>query len=449
MAGTPFRGLSPPELAGRALGGTLSGRRVVVRNLSKPGESILPQVSALERWLWGRARGVPGAVLIYSGSNDHGRPAAAPTWWLVKEALLERSLLSRALWDAGERRSLLPRVRSLFTYERHLRRAIERSLESGLVPVLSTVVSNASGVEPGLLAGSGSSTGRAGEMLAEGMALEARGRHREALRLYEGASSRRLGAYLLFRAGKCYEALGEPEPARRRFLQAIDYLAADNFNRATRYQNETIRGLAREYGVPLVDAVGLFEARSTSGRESALFVDGHHPSLLGHAILAEGFADALAARFGGAVERRLSRAPDPEQALAYPLADRLGARLYAGRWLLTASSRHLAPEERLSLAEERFREALRLAPEAFSARLGLAIAEAARRSAFLRDAGTLRWLGRMKVFYGSRFRVSPWELTVLLRRLRQAGVAEGSLRGVSAAHARTGGDHRGWAISSR
>ncbi|MCX5791425.1 MAG: hypothetical protein NTY45_04285, partial [Elusimicrobia bacterium] len=190
----PGRPITLAALVRNLLGDRFQGREIRVFDLSRSGESVYPQSVALEQALRLRGGAAPGAVLVYAGHNDAMRPyGMLPLEWF-REKVLDRSMLLSDLSFQAEK--LLPflRVRTPRTYERHLRRIVEMSLKSGLVPVLSTLVSNMADIDPGLFTGerlSPRDPRRAGLSLAEitailekGQALEDQGRAGDALGYY-------------------------------------------------------------------------------------------------------------------------------------------------------------------------------------------------------------------------------------------------------------------------
>lgn len=393
-AGVPYpRRTAPPFLVKKILGGTVDRRTIAVTDLAEAGMSIYPQAVKFERAIAGRRGGNPGAVLIYSGHNDAAYDAETPLWEYAREEWLNRSAMLRDGFFLVEKRFPAARVRTLATYEYHLRRVVELSLASGLTPVLTTTASNLADMD----SGDGARFGRA-RLLAR------RGRTKQAA--------------ALFRA--CVEAR---EP--------------DNFGRATAAQNAVVRRLAREYGAPLVDAEALFAAASPGGAPgNDLFIDGQHPNFRGYVLLARAYADALAAAFRAPVFERLEYSPRLLDELGVSRPEQALAEVEAGRWLFSAAARRDRPARRLDAAEARFRRALELDPGSASARVGLALALAARRPGFVdRNAD---WLGARKLFYGGRYEVAAADRPELLDRLRAGGVPKAQLEGLSRALAGSG-----------
>ncbi|MBI4676058.1 MAG: hypothetical protein HY748_00565 [Elusimicrobia bacterium] len=465
MAGSPYDGiLSIPGIASNILGGEVRGKPIRVLNLAGHGESIYPQAFSLKDAVRYRDRSRPGAVFVYSGHNDAamGRARLSPgcrVYEPIKEGVLSRSAAVELLMFYGEKGRILPACRDSRTFERYMREAVKTALAAGLRPVLSTVISNVAEIEPGLVLGgpSGLTRDRLDSLLAQGERLERQGKDPEAIRFYERAGREfpDIGAYLRYRIGACLRRMGEYGAANRAFWEAIDSAPGDAFGRATSGQNALIRDLARRYGVPLVDAVRMFEEHSPHGLVGdGLLIDGHHPNDAGYALLAGGFAQALARDLGlprkdasaspvahtfpdGAGDARppaWTASPD-EMARWFPMTKeaRIESLLRSGRWLFTISARHAHPADRLGLAEKRFREALALEPGLFSAWLGLGLVTAARETpSILLDDQDISWLDERGLFYGSTYDLPRDKLPEVLARLSLWGVPDGVLERIRA-----------------
>lgn len=380
MAGVPYpRRTAPPFLVKKILGGTIAGRTIVVNDLAAAGESIYPQAAAFERAIRARDRGNPGAVLIYAGHNDAAYEVETPAFERFRERCLDRSALLRALSYALEERVPALRVRSLGAYEYNLRRVVELAKASGLTPVLTVPAANLADMDPG--------TGDGGA----------------AYGLYERARA-------LAKAGRWKEAV----PL---FRAAVDARAPDNFGRATSAQNDVVRRLAAEYGVPRVDAEALFARASARGVPGDdLFMDGQHPDFRGYVLLARAYAGAL----GAPVFEPMAWSPRLLDELGVTRAEQALAQVEAGRWLYSAAARHGRPGARLDAAAARFRTALVLDPGCGSARIGLALTAAMRKEGFLDR--NVDWLGAHKMFYGAAYELVPADRAELASRLAAAGV---------------------------
>lgn len=389
---------APPFLVKKILGGTLHHRTIVVADLAEAGMSLYPQAEKLEAALLARRRG-PGAVLVYAGHNDAAYSDRTPFWETAREEVFNRSALLRAVFFAAERRFPALRVRTLQTYEYQLRRVVRLARASGLTPILATAASNLADMDPGLPPGAGPGE-RAVYARFERAGREARrGRKAEAAALYRAVAEARI---------------------------------PDNFGRATAEQNAVVRRVAEDEGVPLVDAEALFARASRLGVPGEdLFIDGQHPNFRGYALLAEAYAEALAAREGVALFEPMTDTPRLLDDLGITRSEQALAQVEAGRWLFSAASRHGRPGYRLDAAAARFRRALVLDPDSFSARVGLALTQAARRPDFLDR--NIDWLGARRMFYGAAYELPAADRPELIRRLRASGASPALLEGISAA----------------
>lgn len=340
-AGEPYEpALSFPSRVAARIAGP-----VALDNLARPGDSTYPQALALAARLRLRNRANPAAVLIYTGHNEHFTeprtvPAAFRAYESVRDLLLYRSLLAGDVLCFVERRFNARGTRTLETYERHLRRALELSLDAGAVPVIATESSNLNGVEPSV----------------------------------ECSRPECLAPLNEYRLAKRKEAAGDYAGALAGYWKALDLDPGNGFGRTNTKQNELVRRLAAEYKIPLVDSVALFSAASPHGIiGNTLMSDGHHPNLAGYELLARGFAAAL-------------HLPEAAPGRWVP-SDPAVPLMYSGRWLITVSVGHPAPADRMALARKSYEDAARLAPEDFRPRLGLAIIAANGDFSFLNEPG--------------------------------------------------------------
>ncbi|OGR44487.1 MAG: hypothetical protein A2X35_00020 [Elusimicrobia bacterium GWA2_61_42] len=400
MEGSPFY-RSPPAIVSLLFSHTLAGRNLRVINLAYGGNSVYPQAIKTIRALKYRNRAAPAALLIYSGHNENilgYARAALPqrAYELFKRRVLIHSLLFSEAALRLERRFLFYGVRDLAHYEHYLRAAIEAALDAGAVPIVSTLASNISGVEPG--------EGRLTPGIERALGLELAGRYGEAARQYSrlaedpasdaGASS--LLPYLEYRLGRCLQSMGKPAAAKEHLLKALE---TDPLPfRAKPSQNEVIRGLAEEYGIPLLDAEKLFAGRSADGLPgSDLFVDHVHPDAGGYMLLSGAFAGLLGREFGGKVRRDLP-GPSAMSALGSGrLSDKSTPYLLAGTYVLWFSWSSVPIPDRLALAEKNFRRALKLPGANNLAAVGLRVVVLSRKNRNMIPEEVYDW------FKGKRF----------------------------------------------
>ncbi|HXT01496.1 MAG TPA: hypothetical protein VN915_12540 [Elusimicrobiota bacterium] len=412
-------------LVERALGGAVRGKPIVTIDLARQGESIYPQAEAAELALCCRNPGVPGALFVYAGHNDaffsdSFDEERAELFEQFKEDVLFRSRLIKDAFVIAERNDWIPRVRSIQTFEFNLRRVIEASRRAGLVPILSTTASNVADMDPGLLPDLAGP--RAASIVSKGAALESRGRWEEALAYDRKASDAHpeLDGYLRYRRGRIELRLGRERAAAALLRACIEARAQDNFGRARTEQNELVRRLAREYAIPLVDFERIAERASPHGLPGdGLFSDGHHPNLKGYALLSNALAEAVAGAFGERVRAPLKISDRLPDELGLSRNDQVNALVESGRWLFSVGFDHAYPLHRWRMAEDRFRRAAALDPDAFDPRMGLALAAAVRKKDFAADAD---WLDREGFFYGAVYDFPEEDWPEILRRLRAADV---------------------------
>jgi tetratricopeptide (TPR) repeat protein len=432
LLGEPFDdALSLPGLVREMVGGRAGDREITVRTLAQRDEGSYAQSLRLEQELIGRDPSVPGAALIYTGNNEgylgDGAGGGAPALAAGGEGWRSAISHSRLLVDLDLRLRSLPFLwprPDLRRYERSLRRIVECARDSGLLPILITVPSNISGLEPS--ADAGETPGLPG-ILEKGAALEAAGDFDAALHYYReqhaalGARQPVSALLLLYRMAHCEQALGRFEEARRLYVAVVDGDSRRTFGRATTAQNNLVRRLSAEYGVPLVDAVKVFQTVSPHGiLGDEMFGDGYHPTLHGYLLLARGCAVRLAAKMHATMAPGLDN--DDQVAARFHISDtqRRLAHLSSGSWLLAVSVRHPWPVDRLALAEGHFRAAAG-GDDDLSAWLGVAIAQAARKG-FLREAAGIDLLGRAGIFTGRKLRLPSGRRDAALREFRSRGV---------------------------
>jgi tetratricopeptide (TPR) repeat protein len=323
------------------------------------------------------------------------------------------------------------RLDGLSWWEFHLRRAVEASLESGLVPVVATVPTNVADIDPGISIRDGLTAGQARMLLETGSSLEATRRWQEAIRFYAGQEDAypQMKSFLEYRIGRCERSLGRYSRAADRFRSALDTRRpAPNYGRATDLQNDFIRSLGKEYGIPVVDAVGIFEMNSPHGLVgNELFADGHHPNAEGYALLGNAYASALSERLRIPVATSFLDGNDLLRRVGFTPADRLDALLTTGYWLFGVSAAHHYPRPTLELALKSFNEAVSLFPRDFSACLGSALTRAALRGDFMADPGNIEFMSRYKLYYRGFDSLSDSDLEDILSRLRNAGVSDADL----------------------
>ncbi|OGR49495.1 MAG: hypothetical protein A2X40_11235 [Elusimicrobia bacterium GWC2_65_9] len=415
--------LAPASLVAQQFEDHIGSRGIRIITVAARGHSIYPQSVALERQLSSRDGRNPGVTLVYSGHNDTGgRHDPPPAYERFRRAATARSTLLRDLWYLVENYFPLLRLRSMESWDYHLRRVVEMSFRKGLTPILATVVSNTADIDPGLSIDNVKQD-EARSVLEHGMLLETQKRYGEALRHYEAesASHPALRRYLKYRIARCHQALAHYDLARRFYRELVDSGDAGNFGRASGEQNEMIRALAGEYGVPLADAERIFEAHSPHALPgNTLFSDGHHPNIEGYRLLAAAYAQEISTTFGEPIRRPLTDEADCIRRTSLSRRDQAKALLASGRWLFSVAARHAYPRQRLEMARELFQRAQRLDPDDFSAWMGMQMVALAERSRILSDQEGLDWLGRHDLFYGRDYSLSCDLLSDIVKKYDQA-----------------------------
>jgi len=409
VLGQPYEPLNFPLMVEAMFDGHLGSRPIALLNLADHGESTYAQWVRLRRLLPFRDADQPGVVLVYAGHNDRvppdgGQPAGF--WGDLERGLSRRSVLVTEVMHALRRRSLGPPEYSAYGYDYYLRQIVELALDSGLTPILATVASNVTGIEPDVrftadLPG-------VQQAMLEGEGLEGRGDWDEAFQFYEAQRDALAGAeaFFIFQQARCAREMGDPTRADDLYWQAVDVSPRDLFGRTTRPQNAIVRQTAADYGVPLADAVAAFAAASPDGFiGNELFADGHHPNLAGYRTLAAAFATRIAEVTGDEVRRRF----ESDEAVLDAIAegsetDVVTALLKSGSWLLSVSVGHPWPRLRLQQAAERYSEALRMHPDSMSAWVGLAFSFAGNEGA-LTTPEAVDLIARMDGFHTSGFTI--------------------------------------------
>ena len=378
MVGQPYApAVSIPLLLESMFGGQIGGRSIALENLAEPGVPLYPQAMAFERAMASRNRAVPGVALVIAGHNEGIRPGDGTrgTAALLR-MLAEKSAIVRDMLLAMRRRHVVASEQSLAAYEYYLRWIIETARRSGLIPIVATMASNISRVEPNY-----GPDDAVEQIVARGLALEDAGRFAEAGALYAEALQGRQHARspLEYRAARCAEVSGDFAAARELYWSAVDHDPRTSFGRATRAQNDVVRRLAREYDIPLVDPVALFESHSPHGIMSpGWFIDGHHPNLAGYVLIANAYAEILSHRFDTPIARPLRDADEAIAALHVDAQALRSAMIDGGNWLIAASVDYPFPRDRVELATARFRDVLRTGDD-LEAWLGIGLGQAALR----------------------------------------------------------------------
>ncbi len=415
--------ISIPKLVAKLLDGKVAGHPIVVQNLAKDGHPIYMQCPDLARAVTYRDADMPGAVIIYAGHNEGDlRPRIGAEVWEpgIFESLARHSFLAREIELRLVTWRVIRRPRGIFAYEYFLRRTIETARDAGLVPILSTVAGNISGVEPNL------ENSDAGTVEDAMKVVEQRRKAGDCASIEADCTEQTtpVAPLLCYEAGKCRQAAGETDQAVELYETALDKDPRTVFGRATRAQNAIVRRLGVEYQIPVVDAVARLTRESPSGvLGNDMFGDGQHPNLAGMLVLARGYADAIASDFSTAVPRQAMTVQETQTEFGLTPSLQARAEVLSASWLIASAAQHPWPHDRLSLAETHLRAALALAPNDFTAWFDMAVVSAARRG-FLRQPEALEKLGKWSVFYRPAACVPDQDVEPMVNEFRSLGVDE-------------------------
>lgn len=403
--GVPYSdtNFSPPYIVQRQFDGIINGKNMRLFFQAKGGASIYPQSVEFEQALRCRDRRNPGAVLIYASHNDEGKAVGISLFERFKNEVRRHSMLAGDMIYFLERKHLLPSERTMDTYEYHMRRVVELSLKSGLVPIPATGVSNLSGIDPAIGGDAGLTHAEIKEILEKGSDLEAGGGNLEALSYYLGEVKTRQPPflpYLKYRAARCLQALGRYGEAEKYYEEAAEESPGDNFGRANVRQNAFILSLGARYGIPVVDAVKVFRAHSPHGIVGdSLFSDGHHPNIEGYILLSGSYAEKISETFREPVKRHFADRNAVSRDFTLGPERLAEAYVNSGKWYFAVSVWHPYPGQRLLLARKCFQNSLAVKPGNFGALLNLAMAEAALKSDMLSNEKEIEWLAKNFYFY--------------------------------------------------
>lgn len=191
------------------------------------------------------------------------------------------------------------RLRAYKNFEGNLKDIIETGRKAGVPIILSTVGSNLKDSSPfASLHREDLDTSSKAEwdlLFQDGMALEKKGQHEEALSRYnEAAAIDSEFAELQFRIGTCQLALGRSEQARQAFVQARNYdaLTVRADSRINQILTDTIpEGDDQVLGIDAADALSAHSPEGIPGRE--LFYEHVHFTTAGNFALARIIADQV------------------------------------------------------------------------------------------------------------------------------------------------------------
>ena len=270
-------------LASYLLGGSVDGRPVVGVNHAHPGGDTTRVLASVE--------GVPagaGVVFLYAGHNEFLR--IDEPYDLSKP---ERALVDRDPLTADERRAYLDR------YAANMTAMVEALQARGVPVILSTLAANVAGWEPNRSTVRDPENRAPVQALAEGARAALRARDPStAERELQAILQLEPGfAWAHFELGNLRRAAGRLPEARRHYGLALDHDAYPC--RALSSQNEALRRIGREHGVPVLEAADALEALAPDGLVGyELMWDNCHPTLAGYTAIARLLAEEVAALLG-------------------------------------------------------------------------------------------------------------------------------------------------------
>jgi tetratricopeptide (TPR) repeat protein len=431
-------------MVSQMLGGKVHGLPIQVHVMAEDGESIYAQAVRMRRVTRTRDASSPGVVLIYSGHNDPvklGVPDVPPWLDRFERKWFGRSLFVREGIHAGRRLLRRPPAAHLSGYEFYLRTLVKDCQSAGLLPIVSSVAGNLSGVEPNVwkqptISGDvhASLAARVFSTLQRLSSLEGEGCENAvdaAARILVDIPE--IPPLMIYLKARCLHSLRRLPEALDAYWQALEQDPRTHFGRATRSQNAVVKAVALAAGVPFVDSVQRFAAASPDGvMGSTLFSDAHHPNLDGYLLIAKGFAEAIAGAVGSEILERFE--DGRAYAAQYPLEGKASdPALWGGSFLLATAAFHPWPRNRLRLAASNYRQATRDEPGSFAAWAGLGLSIAGQQGLLMNPEAVDR-LGRWQVFFSRRMDVPPEDLKELLDLLSAHGVDSSIQSAVRATH---------------
>ncbi len=266
----------------------VGGRSIHVENVAGKGKTASVCVDDAHRIAQHPAERGRAAAFVYIGNNEF-------IAYDRKQDLRRRSPRAQfdvALVSDSERQYVHARSRAALT------EIIQSLRAANIEPIVATVAVNAADWEPNrsVLSRPEHAEAVRAQLQAGEMALQAG--NARAAREYFAAVLALEPRFALAckRAGDCERSLGEPARARAFYQRAVDCDAGPY--RDTSEQNRIVREVCAAFDVALVEAPDILSAASSDGVVGWNFMwDNCHPTLEGYGRIAEGFVDALAAKF--------------------------------------------------------------------------------------------------------------------------------------------------------
>ncbi len=411
MWGVPFGPDTIPRSVSYRLGDALEGRPVRSVNLSSAAKDASYSRYLLEFIFRKKEIFHPSLIVIYSGNNEFIKfhPTepdfhSAVLKWLAAHSELARQLLTVICSSKGKVLEIDERQffdTSIFPfdpkgyekvekrYQAHFLEMVKMTGENKVPFVISTVISNYESWEPNrsvFLEGGRHQKSKRKQFIAafqKGRRAERQKHYDEALSAYEEALTiDNRFAEVHYRLGKVYEAMGEYEKAWGAFQKAID---DDGMPiRARSSQNDFIRSLERPGHVYIADSLAFLRSKSPNHLlDHHLIIDGIHPTLEGYVLVSEAIAEKINSLFGSDAKATLKAFDQDKAKSIFGIDNAKMFEVYTetGRWITRLATWRYDPAERLNLAEDCFRQAIRIAPERYEGFLGLSVTSLIKKDA--------------------------------------------------------------------
>jgi tetratricopeptide (TPR) repeat protein len=270
------------KLASLFLGGEVNGNPIRVHNRAVSG---LDSAGVLHDAPY--IASSASLVFLYSGHNEFLRFDTDTDLSKSQRTLFDRPTVS------SEKRS-----RMLEQYRANLEKVILLLKKHQIPLVMATPASNVADWEPNrsVLKDPGNQAVIAAD-LEDGEQSIQEGQLLKATEYFQRSLTREPAfAWTHKRLADVYRAMGRFQEANRHYWDALDN--DQNPYRATARQIMMVAELARQYEIPLIDAVKVFEEHSEQQLLGYnLFVDNCHPTFFGYSLVGQELAKVIASQF--------------------------------------------------------------------------------------------------------------------------------------------------------
>jgi lysophospholipase L1-like esterase len=330
-------------------GGTIAEKPVIVLNRAMPGADSARVLDHVDD--------VPddaSLVFLYAGHNEFLKIEEPEDLSKIDRALIDRDPLSLA-----ERRAILD------SYEKNIAKIIEALKERGVPVIVSTLASNIADWEPNRTTLENPQNRPQIETLSSAaiQALRSSAPQIASGSLLEIIQIEPKFAWAHMELANLLRAERQFDEARHHYRLAAEYDALPY--RALQSQNDSLRRLARRYGVPLVDSAAAVEEGSRDGLVGYdIMWDNCHPTLEGYLAIAKRVADEVTGMFGSKPSVTDDSVDALERYFGFDADDRLDVLHSRGRFLYSAATLLWNPEKRLARAKHYLDNAAAIKPDA-------------------------------------------------------------------------------------